>query len=154
MLPSRGHAVGCGEGGAGLGGGGVGLGGSGVAAGGGLAGGGVGVGSLGAAGAGCQLGPMRPVRCKTYPLVPMGDKVIVHGKCPDAAHFQEKLAQGDPRAVALLDVAIAMCDLVHENADDNSEEVRWMMEYVEGGFTGPAVWTRRRGVVKARPAAG
>ena len=103
---------------------------------------------------GCQLGPMRPVRCKTYPLVPLGNKVIVHGKCPDAAHFQARLAEGDPRAVALLDVAVAMCDLVHQNADDNSEEVRWMMEYVEGGFTGPAVWTRRRGVVKARPAAG
>lgn len=100
-----------------------------------------------APGAGCQLGSMRPVRCKTYPLVPLGDKVIVHGKCPDAAHFREALARGDPRALALLDVAVAMCDLVRDDGDDNSEEIRWMLEYVEGGFTGPTVWTRRRGIV-------
>lgn len=106
-----------------------------------------------APGSGCQLGPMRPVRCKTYPLVPMGDKVILHGKCPDAAHFQEALARKDPRALALLDVAIAMCDLVRENGDDNSEEIRWMMGYVEGGYKGPAVWTRRRGGVAAGSAA-
>lgn len=87
---------------------------------------------------------MRPVRCKTYPLVPMRDKVIVHAKCPDAVHFQEALAAKDPRAVALLEVAVAMSDLVHEGADDNSEEVRWLMDYVDGGFKGPAVWKRKR----------
>lgn len=95
-------------------------------------------------GEGCQLGPMRPVRCKTYPLVPMRDKVIVHKSCPDAEHFRERLAAGDPRARALLDVAVAMSDLVHTGADDNSEEVRWMMEYVDEGYRGPIVWRRAR----------
>lgn len=99
---------------------------------------------------GCQLGPMRPVRCKTYPLVPMGDRVILHNRCPDVGHFQEALARRDPRAVALLDVAIAMCDLVHDNGDDNSEEIKWMMEYVEGGYKGPAIWTRERGILEPR----
>lgn len=103
-------------------------------------------------GAGCQLGPMRPIRCKTYPLIPMGDKVILHAKCPDVAHFQEALAREDPRALALLDMAVAFCDLVHEGADDQSMEVKWMMEYVEGGYTGPAVWTRRKGVVRPQSA--
>lgn len=93
---------------------------------------------------GCQLGSMRPVRCKTYPLVPMKDKVILHGRCPDARHFQERLAAKDPRALALLDVAIAMSDLVHAKGDDHSEEIAWMMEYVDGGYRGPTVWRRPR----------
>lgn len=96
---------------------------------------------------GCQLGPMRPVRCKTYPLIPLRDKVILHGRCPDAEHFRQALAADDPRARALLDVAIAMSNLVHEKADDNSQEIQWMMEYVEGGYRGPTVWTRRRGIL-------
>jgi hypothetical protein len=100
-----------------------------------------------APGAGCQLGSMRPVRCKTYPLVPMRDKVILHGSCPDHQHFLASVREKDPRALALLDVAIAMSNLLHDNGDDNSEEIRWMMGYVEGGFKGPVVWSRRKGVV-------
>ncbi|GEM_PF-6041854 len=95
---------------------------------------------------GCQLGPMRPVRCKTYPLIPMRDRVILHDRCPDAKRFLVSVREKDPAALALLDVAIAMSNLVHDNGDDNSEEIRWMMGYVEGGFRGPTVWSRRRGL--------
>ncbi|MEA3202008.1 MAG: hypothetical protein QOE90_3436 [Thermoplasmata archaeon] len=95
-------------------------------------------------GSGCQLGPMRPVRCKTYPLVPMKDKVILHDRCPDAQHYLQRLNAKDPRALALLDVAVAMSDLANDpEADDNSEEVRWMVGYVEGGFRGTTLWKRK-----------
>jgi hypothetical protein len=99
--------------------------------------------------AGCQLGGLRPVRCKTYPLVPMRDKVILHGKCPDHLRFIESVRAKDPAALALLDVAVAMSDLLHEGADDNSEEIRWMLDYVDGGFKGPTIWSRRKGIVLA-----
>lgn len=103
-----------------------------------------------APGAGCQLGSMRPVRCKTYPLIPLGGKVILHNKCPDARHFHDALVAKDPRALALLDVAIAMSDLVEQGGDDQSQEIQWMMEYVEGGYSGPTIWTRKRGIVPPR----
>jgi hypothetical protein len=79
----------------------------------------------------------------------MRDKVILHGRCPDHEHFLASVREKDPRALALLDVAIAMSDLLHDNGDDNSEEIRWMMDYVDGGFKGPTVWSRRKGILVA-----
>jgi len=94
-------------------------------------------------GEGCQLGSMRPVRCKTYPLVPMKDKVVLHERCPAGEDFLRALRERDPKAEACLDLAIAFADLAKdESADDNSEEIRWMVGYVEGGFKGTTLWRR------------
>lgn len=97
-----------------------------------------------APGEGCALGSMKPMRCKTYPLVPLEDGVIIDNRCPDHQHFIEKLTARDPSALALLEVAKAMSDMRFKGAHDQSEELKWLMEYTSDGFGGPYVWSRGR----------
>lgn len=96
-----------------------------------------------APGAGCTLGSWKPVRCKTYPLVPQRDRVIIDRRCPDAKRFVANLQAGDERAIAVLEMAKGMSDLLAtKGADDHSLEVQWMMEYVADGYNGPVLWSR------------
>ena len=53
------------------------------------------------------------------------------------------MEEGDPAALALLDVAAAMGDMVDEGGDDNSLEVFWLLDYAKEGFSGPVVWKRK-----------
>lgn len=96
---------------------------------------------------GCQLGVMRPMRCQIYPLIPQRDRVIVHRTCPEARHFIESLEAGDARAHALLDVAVAMTDIIDDAGYDNSMEVDWLLSYTQDGFGGYVVWRRGAGVL-------
>ena len=102
-------------------------------------------------GAGCALGSFKPIRCKTYPLIPRRDRVIIDERCPEAGHFLESLKEKDPRALALLEMAKAMSDLQYKKADDQSMEVRWLMKYVRAGFKGPVLWKRGRLLATREP---
>lgn len=97
-----------------------------------------------APGKGCTLGSWKPVRCKTYPLIPQKDRVIIDRRCPDAARFVRNLEAGDRNAAAVLEMAKAMSDLVHAKGDDHSLEVQWMMDYVADGYNGPVLWSRKK----------
>lgn len=99
-----------------------------------------------APGTGCQLKSMRPLRCKTYPLIPQKDRVIVHSRCPESKAFIAALERRDPKALAFLDVAVALGDMVQEKGDDNSLEIAWLMRYTRDGYGGRVVWKRGKGI--------